>query len=138
MPNKLLILEKIDEILRQLKHLKILHKLSGRILLSDDAQMFFAERVMERMIEAAVDINMHIISDIKEETPKSTFDSFIILGCLKIIPRKFAESIARSTGLRNILAHEYMKLDIKKFKKGMDDGLRDYPKYVKYIKKILK
>lgn len=138
MPDKLLIERKLQEIIKQLKHLKELVKISAKTFLSDDVQMYFAERVMQRMIEAAIDINMHIASDKKWETPDSYFHSFIALADLKIYSRNFGESIAPSAKMRNIIVHEYLNLDIKKFKEALDSALRDYPKYVKHIQKFLR
>ncbi len=138
MPDKLLIERKLQEITKQLKYLKELVKISEKTFLSDDVQMYFAERVVQRMVDAAIDINMHVASDKKWETPDSYFNSFLALADLKIYSREFAESIAPSAKLRNIIVHEYLKLNIKKFKESLDCALRDYPKYVKHVQKFLK
>lgn len=137
MPSKKIIEQKIEEILKQLKYLKELVKISKKTFLSDDMQMYFAERVMQRMIEAAIDINMHVIADIKGITPDTYANSFTEMGQKKFFPLKFAESIAKSVGLRNLIVHEYHKIDIQKFHDSMKSALVDYAKYVRYISKIL-
>lgn len=137
MPDKFLIERKLQEITKQLKYLRQLVKISAKTFLTDDMQMYFAERVIQRMIDAAIDINMHIASDKKWETPDSYFYSFIVLADLGVYSRKFAESIAPSAKFRNIVVHEYLDLDIKKFKESLDSALRDYPKYVRHIQKFI-
>lgn len=133
MPDKKLIAKKLSEIFKQLEHLSKLVKLSQRELFGNESNFYFAERVMERLIGAAIDINMHLIADLKAEVPESYFDSFLALAKVKILPFSFAKRIAPSTSLRNILVHEYQALDSKKFMTGLKMALRDYEKYARYI-----
>lgn len=135
MPDKKLLNRKIAEILKQLGHLKILLKLKSTELFGQAYNFYFAERVMERMIGAAIDINMHIIADLEGEVPKDYHSSFTDLAKYKILPLNFAKNIALSTTLRNLLVHEYQSVDEEKFKKALKIGLRDYGKYLKFIEK---
>lgn len=137
MPNKKLIFEKLDEILQQFEHIKQLIKLSDSELFGIPRNFYFAERVMERLIGAAIDINMHIASDMGKGTPKDYFHSFLILGELKILPAAFAKKIAPSTSLRNILVHEYKNLEEKKFRLALKEAIADYGRYAKYIEAFL-
>jgi len=137
MPDKNLIYRKIAEILKQLNYIKKLIKLSEKQLLLEETQLFLAERVMERLIGAAIDINMHLVSDIRGEVSQDYFNSFIDLAQLKVFPIGFAKKIAPSAGLRNILVHEYQELDLKKFRASMKMALENFPKYVRYIEKVM-
>lgn len=137
MPNRELILAKLAEILKQLDHLKKLVKLTRDDLFENEENLYFAERVMERMIGAAIDINMHLASDLANETPLDYFESFVTLGKLDILPLKFAQSIAPSTSLRNILAHEYQTLNMDKFYESLQLALKQYRQYAQYIGKFL-
>lgn len=137
MPNKELLLRKLAEILKQLDHLTQLTKLKENELASNESQFYFAERVMERLIGAAIDINMHLVSDLAGEVPENYFDSFIALGKLKILPLPFAKKIALSASLRNILVHEYQQLDFTKFYEALTIAQHDYMKYAKRIQKFL-
>lgn len=138
MPNKELILLKLQEILKQLGHLEKLCRLRPEKLFGEESQYYFAERVMERLIGAAIDINMHLASDLKGELPSDYYSSFTALVSLKILPKKFAERIALSTSLRNILVHEYQRIDPKKFYQSLRMALKEYPKYIRYIEKVVR
>lgn len=138
MPDKKLIQKKLEEILKQLRHLALLCKLKDEELFGKEANFYFAERVMERMLGAAIDINMHIVADLMQEVPENYFTSFIMLGKAGVIPNDFAKKIAPSTSLRNILVHEYQNLDLEKFKKSLKYGLKYYQLYAEYIQKFLK
>ena len=138
MPDKNLIFKKLAEILKQLKYLKQLSVLSEKTLISEETKMYLAERVMERLISAALDINMHVAADLTKEVPEDYFSSFFALAKLKIYPISFAKKIAPSASLRNILVHEYQDINIKKFRAAIKKALVDYSKYAKYIKVFLK
>lgn len=138
MPNRRLIQKKLSEILKQLKHLQKLVHLDEAALFGKAENYYFAERVMERLIGAAIDINMHIAADATDEIPENYYDSFLILSKIKIFPQAFAKKIAPSTSLRNILVHEYQKIDSKKFQQALRHGLKDYTEYAEYLQKYLK
>jgi uncharacterized protein YutE (UPF0331/DUF86 family) len=137
MPDKNLLNRKIAEILKQLEHLKILQELKSAELFGKANNFYFAERVMERMIGAAIDMNMHIIADLGGEVPRDYHSSFTELAKYKILPLAFAKNIALSTTLRNLLVHEYQSVDEDKFKKALKIGFQDYKKYLVFIEKWL-
>lgn len=137
MPDKRLLHEKLAEILNQLGNLRELIKLPSKKLLGDEHNFYFAQRVMERMIGAAIDINMHVISDSTGKVPDDYFSSFTELASARVLPKTFSKQIARSVFLRNILVHEYQKLDDDKFYAALKIGLTDYSIYARHIKKYL-
>lgn len=90
------------------------------------------------VINEAIDINQHLIVELgKGKLPFDYKESFLLLGELGILPQKFAEEISRSVGLRNILVHQYRKLDEKIFYQSIKDCLRQYSLYCGYILKYL-
>lgn len=137
MPNKKLIFRKLGQINLQLKHIEKLVKLKDSALFDNACNYYFAERVMERLIGAAIDINMHLISDLGLELPQDYFGSFIKLGEHKILSKRLALKLAPSTKLRNILVHEYEDVDEKKFKLALKSALKDFAMYSKHILKFV-
>jgi uncharacterized protein YutE (UPF0331/DUF86 family) len=91
------------------------------------------ERLLQELIEAAIDINTHIIVQTGNTVPDDYYDSFIKAGELKIISADLAQRLAPSAGLRNRLVHEYdfLKHSIVFEAVRMADTL-----YSKYIKEI--
>ena len=65
------------------------------------------ERLLQELIEAAIDINTHIIVQTGSPPPDDYYESFIRAGKLGIISSELAENLAPSAGLRNRLVHEY-------------------------------
>jgi len=97
-------LARIAENLGALKPIREMsHKEYGRDLYKRKA----TERLLQELIEAVVDINLHLISQTGHSIPDDYYQSFINLGELKIISSDLAEKLAPSAGLRNRLVHEY-------------------------------
>ncbi|OGQ52195.1 MAG: hypothetical protein A3J24_12870 [Deltaproteobacteria bacterium RIFCSPLOWO2_02_FULL_53_8] len=92
-----------------------------------------AERLMQELIEAAIDINTHIIVHTGNTSPDDYYESFIRLGELKVISMTLAEKLAPSAGLRNRLVHEYDTLKDSIVLKAIDTAEGLYPQYIKEI-----
>src|SRR3989344_5147452 len=118
--DKKLIGRKITLINNDLKSLKALSKLSLKTYLSKADYEALAERYLERVIGRMIDINYHILSEREKEIPTDFYSSFIALGKKKYLPRKLAETMANSAGLRNRLAHEYDEIDARKVYEAME------------------
>lgn len=97
------------------------------------------ERIIEIIVSHAIDINQHIIAEQgKGSLPFDFKESFLLLTDLGVYPKEFAERISNSAGLRNILVHDYTKLDEKKFYSSIKDCYKDYTQYCRYIINYLK
>ncbi|MDH4201055.1 MAG: DUF86 domain-containing protein [Spirochaetia bacterium] len=110
-------------------------------LTDDDMKLAAVERIVERIVMRAVDANEHFISELatgKERTSRLAYrDTFLMLAELGIYPKDFAEQIAKSAGLRNILVHDYNDIDRKILHGSIRDCLKDYHKYLEYISDFL-
>ena len=95
------------------------------------------ERLLQELIESAIDINTHLIVGTGHTVPDDYYESFIKAGELKIIPSELAEKLAPSAGLRNRLVHEYDRLDHSMVLKAVKMAGELYPLYIKEIKDYL-
>ncbi|MGB9707047.1 MAG: type VII toxin-antitoxin system HepT family RNase toxin [Microgenomates group bacterium] len=139
MLNKKLIKEKINLIQTDLLHLKDYKNLGFDEVAKNYATHKIIERIIEVIINEAIDINQHLIVELgKGRLPFDYKESFLLLAELKILPKAFAEEISQSVGLRNILVHQYRKLDEKIFYHSIKDCLKQYSQYCRYLLKYLK
>ncbi|MCG2690395.1 DUF86 domain-containing protein [Candidatus Parcubacteria bacterium] len=139
MLDKEFIKNKINFIQKELEILSNLKNYSLQEIVSDYFKHSTVERIIEKVIGDALDINQHIISESqKVEVPNDYAETFLALAKLNILPKDFSEIIAKSVGLRNILVHNYRKLDEERFYHSMKDCLNDYTKYCEFILKYLK
>jgi uncharacterized protein YutE (UPF0331/DUF86 family) len=67
---------------------------------------------LQRIAELAIDIANHLIKKRKLGLPKESKESFEILAESRIIPDALAAKLKGMVGFRNILVHEYRKLDL--------------------------
>lgn len=113
-------------------------------VVSDFTKQAAVERILERIISRAIDINEHLIAEQADATvsaPKTYHDTFLALAKLQIYSEDFARQIAKSVGTRNLLAHEYDTIDYEKVYASIADCLKDYHAYIdailKYLKKVV-
>jgi uncharacterized protein YutE (UPF0331/DUF86 family) len=95
------------------------------------------ERLLQELIESAIDINTHLIVGTGHTIPDDYYESFIKAGELKIISSELAEKLAPSTGLRNRLVHEYDRLDHSMVLKSVKMAEDLYPIYIKEVNDYL-
>lgn len=93
------------------------------------------ERLLERIITRAIDINRHVISEMGAHLAPITKyrETFLRLAELKIYPTEFAEKLAPSAGFRNALVHDYNNIDKDILKKSIKEAIQEFNEYGKYI-----
>lgn len=65
------------------------------------------ERLLQELIEAAIDLNTHLITQEGCPAPDDYFHSFLLLGDQGILTPDLAKALAPAAGVRNRLVHEY-------------------------------
>ena len=67
---------------------------------------------LQRACEASIDIANHLIKSKKLGLPQDSKDSFTLLQRAGLIDEKQTAILQAMVGFRNILVHEYQKLDL--------------------------
>ena len=137
------IISLIDEKLREMEqNLIFLKQVSYEITkdnLKDDIVRYWGiERGLQILIESVIDIANIIISISNVEKPLTYRETILELFKIGIIPKTFAEELSKMAGFRNILVHDYAKVDEEIILEVLDEKLDDFIEYIKYINKWLK
>ena len=137
------IISLIDEKLREMEqNLIFLKQVSYEITkdnLKDDIVRYWGiERGLQILIESVIDIANIIISISNVEKPLTYRETILELFKIRIIPKTFAEELSKMAGFRNILVHDYAKVDEEIILEVLDEKLDDFIEYIKYINKWLK
>ena len=135
-----LVRRKISLIQDDLVKLTQLSHFSLQEIVSDFTRQAAVERILERIISRAIDINEHIIAEQADSSlaaPKNYRDTFLALAKLQIYAEDFAQGIAKSVGTRNLLVHEYDTIDYEKVYQSIEDCLKDYHSYIEAILRYL-
>lgn len=109
--NRQLITEKSDVVVRCLNRVR--HKCPDTLegLESDiDAQDIIILN-LERAIQACIDIASHLIAYTDLPAAPTMADSFRCLHNAQIISKDLCARMVKAAGLRNLLVHEYKRID---------------------------
>ena len=103
-------LERLDEYLRYLADVQ---KVNKKSFLNDYRFYGLAERYLQLAIEVILDVGKLIIITEKLEKPEDNQGIFDILGNRKVLSKSLVASLRGIAGFRNILVHDYEKIDRK-------------------------
>lgn len=124
---------KLAVMIENLKALEPIKDIAREEYIDDLYKRKATERLLQELIEAAVDINTHIIVQTGNTVPDDYYESFMKAGELKIISADLAEKLAPSAGLRNRLVHEYDMLEHSLVLDAVRMAEDLYPIYVREI-----
>jgi uncharacterized protein YutE (UPF0331/DUF86 family) len=135
--DRAIIVRKLDVIAANLKALGQIAVLTEAEYMGDFFKMKATERLLQELIEAAIDVNTHLIVQTGHAAPDDYYDSFVQVGELGLIPKDLSQKLAPSAGLRNRLVHEYDLLDQPLLLQAVRQATEMYPLYVKEVFKYL-
>jgi len=135
--EKEIIRRKMATIVENLKALEPI----GNMTLNEYIQGLYerkaTERLLQELIEAAIDINTYIVVQTGSKVPDDYYESFIKLGEINVISLDLAEKLAPSAGLRNRLVHEYDTLEHSMVLDAVRRTQELYPNYIEQIENYL-
>jgi len=136
--DKVLIEKKLQELNRYLKELEDSKNISWDEFYSSLGTQWMICHGLQLSIQTLIDVGNHILAAIGENQIEDYVDIIDKLGERNIIPSEFSKAIRGMAGLRNILVHEYARLDLKKIYDIFQNRLDDLYKFIKYINQFLK
>lgn len=78
---------------------------------SDKRQRRYVERTLHLAVESCLDIASHIISAEGLREPRDNKDIFAVLGEANYLPEVLVTRLMKMAQFRNILVHDYTRLD---------------------------
>ncbi len=116
---------------------EILDSMTDKEILESRPYLHTLERYLQLIVDAILDINNHLIKEIDLEPAKDLKSTFNILADNKILDKDFAQKISNVVGLRNLIVHQYEKVDNEKFLEDFRKHNSDFDEYFKYITSYL-
>jgi uncharacterized protein YutE (UPF0331/DUF86 family) len=134
---------KLHLIAEDLGRLARFRKESFAEVTGDFVKLAAVERLLERIVMRAIDVNEHLLGELatgrEEKVVRLTYrDTFLRLADHDVYPRAFAEQIAPSAGLRNILVHDYNDVDRRIVYDSIGTCLAQYHDYVEAVDAFLR
>ena len=129
---------KIDDIQFCYSNIEKLLANEDEMILRDDTILAALERHFQKMVDAAIDINMHLIAESGLKTADDYQSTFSIIAEAGMLPVDFALKIAPSVGMRNAIVHQYGDVNKKLMISYIRNSFGQYVEYVKLIDAFLK
>ncbi|MGV1007198.1 MAG: type VII toxin-antitoxin system HepT family RNase toxin [Dermatophilaceae bacterium] len=102
--------------------------------LGDDRMLRHAiERVLSQIVELAVAVNSHVSATQLAQAPRDYRSSFDLMCAAGVIEHDLAKRLKPSVGLRNVLTHEYVEVDLTIVARAVGTARIDYGDYVRAV-----
>ncbi len=136
MTNNSVLKNKISVVKKYLSNAKHFQKYSqkeieGRIELKGSV-----ERYLYLVAQSAIDLAEAVVAEKNFRKPSSMRESFYILNEEEIISSEITEKMLDMVGFRNIMAHDYEKIDFSIVYNVLKNRLSDVEKFGRIIDKI--
>lgn len=132
------ILDKIGEISKYLEELSEIVPADYDSYIADSRDRAACERFFEKIIEACVDLAFIVVKYKKLDLPKGDKEIFKILEKNKLISADISRKLSEAKGMRNILAHEYGKVNDQLVYEAVHEELvSDVETFLNQIEKLI-
>ena len=98
-------------------------------LASDAMLRAAAERWLQIAIEACIDIAYHVVAENEWTPPDAARGSFLTLAGHGVIDRDLALRLGAAAGLRNVLVHDYVAVDLERLARVVREDLDDLAQF---------
>ena len=128
-----LILAKVGSIRRHLKRISEKGAVDLETFLSDIDRQEVISFNLHLAIENCTDLAAHIISEEGLGVPGSASEMFYLLEENGYLSLQLTEKMIRAVGLRNLIVHEYDKVDLKRLFAIVQKDIKDINEYIAAI-----
>lgn len=122
--------QKLKELEQNLIYLKqVSYDVNLKNLKVDMIRYWGIERGIQISIECIIDIANIIISISDKQKPNTYRESMILLSELGVVSKSFSKRLGNMAGFRNILVHDYTKIDPEVIIGILKEDINDFVKY---------
>jgi|GEM_PF-582154 len=134
--------KKLAGMTKRLNYLADYESLTLTEFLEDEVRQFTIERLLELIIQAAIDINKMLLKQAgislrRGNESKSNAEAFILASEQGFISQALARQLDESAKFRNALAHLYDDLIAESVHEAIQLALTQYPQFITEIENYL-
>lgn len=137
MSNRNVMQKRLDKLREYIALLRKIGKHSKNKYINDPLIHGSGERYLHLAAECALDIGSHIVASRKLGSPGSYREVFTILGNAGILSSELTRQMEDLAGLRNVLAHDYLRIDHAKTYAVIKNELSWIENYIEAVEKFL-
>ncbi|QGG48950.1 type VII toxin-antitoxin system HepT family RNase toxin [Heliorestis convoluta] len=123
----------LTEYIKDLTEIRDNAAITLSIFKEDKVTRRYVERTLHLAVECTLDIGSHIIADEKFREPISNKDVFTVLADEKIITPQSLAALQKMAKFRNVLVHDYAKIDPEIIYSILKKNLKDIEDYMEQI-----
>lgn len=123
-------LKRLESCLEKLK--KIAQTYTKQEFLTSEDIQDITERNLQIAAQCCIDIGNHIISVKRTSFPESYSDIFVKLHDIGVIDKKTSQKMSKIAGFRNILVHDYLKVNYE----IVYDNLQDLEVFFDFVRQV--
>lgn len=127
--DKELIRRKADQAERALSRVKTRLPASPSRFSKDFDAQDIVYRNFVIAVQNCVDIGSHVISSKRWELPRGMGEVFDRLAAHRVLPSGLARTLRNMVVLRNIIVHDYARIDIGRAHRLLRQSLKEIPKF---------
>jgi len=130
---------RVEDIKTAVLRLKEFQNMSLNDFMGNGDNYAVASYYLRIAIEGVLTVATHILSRIPTNGKKKDYTQTILsLADYNVLPERFAKKIKGMAGFRNRMVHLYWKVDSKEILNVINDDLKDFDEFIKYINNFLK
>ncbi|MBU4258720.1 MAG: DUF86 domain-containing protein [Proteobacteria bacterium] len=88
---------------------------------------------LQMAIQNCIDIAAHIVSEEGLGVPGSTNEMFYLLEENEYLNNKLTEKMVKAVGFRNLIVHEYGKIDLEQVFEVAQEDIKDLNEYLVFL-----
>ena len=125
-----LILAKAGSVKRHLRRVIEKHNTDLQSFLEDIDRQESILFNLQMAVQNCIDIAAHIISEEGFGVPGSTNEMFYLLEENGYLDRNLTEKMVKAVGLRNLIVHEYSKIELEQIFEIAQNDIKDLNEYL--------
>lgn len=114
-----------------------LERLRGDNVSDDFGRRLQIERILSALVDLAVAINTHVVVVRLGAAPHDMTASFRLANAAGLLDAELAAALAPSVGLRNVIVHAYVDLDVDRMLAAVPLAAEQYSRYVMQVARWL-
>ena len=107
-------------------------------LAQDIDTQYMIRHAMLLSIQASIDLATGMAVTKTSRRPDTYRETFQVLGKFQVIPEDLAGELSKLAGFRNILVHEYTRLDVKRVYRILKDDWQTLDTFRRHAKEFIK
>jgi uncharacterized protein YutE (UPF0331/DUF86 family) len=137
MVDRDLVLRKLSELDEYQNQVQEFKGITVKQYREDWKKQRIVERTLQMMIETCLDIANHIVADRGYRVPVSYADIFKVLGENNVLEKKLVDRMEKMAKFRNILVHQYEKIEAEIIVGILKKNLKDFDQFRKAVVKFV-